>query len=69
VFGGLLDYMLKAMKTHRRKKPLTFGGFITAAHDALGKRRAKGIVWLAVNAQLVKFRGPQRFVFSKRSLN
>jgi hypothetical protein len=57
------------MKTHRRKKPLTFGGFIAAAHDAWGKRRARGMVWLAVNAGLVEFRGAQRFVFSKRSLN
>jgi hypothetical protein len=57
------------MKTKRRKKPLTFGGFITAAHDTWGKRRAKGIVWLAVNSQLVKFKGPKRFKFSKRSLN
>lgn len=57
------------MKTNCRKKPLTFGGFITAAHDAWGKRRAKGIVWLAVNARLVKFQGPQRFAFSERSFN
>jgi hypothetical protein len=57
------------MKTNYRKKPLTFGGFITAAHDVWGKRRAKGIVWLAVNAHWVKFLGPERFEFSKRSLN
>jgi hypothetical protein len=57
------------MKTNCGKKPLTFGGFITAAHAAWGKRRARGMVWLAVNARLVEFRGPQRFVFSKRSLN
>jgi len=57
------------MKTNCRKKPLTFGEFITAAHAAWGKRRARGIVWLAVNASLVKFLGPQRYEFSKRSLN
>jgi len=57
------------MKTNCRKKTLTFGGFITAVHDAWGQRRARGIVWLAVNARLVKFQGPQRFMFSKRSLN
>jgi len=57
------------MKTNCRKKPLTFGGFITAVHDAWGKRQARGIVWLAVNAGLVEFRGRKRFVFSKRSLN
>ncbi len=60
---------MKAMKTNRRKKPLTLGGFIAAAHEAWGKRRAKGMVWLAVNAHLVKFRGPKRFEFTKRSLN
>jgi hypothetical protein len=60
---------MKAMKTICRKKSLTFGAFITAAHDAWGKRRAKGMVWLAVNARLVEFQGPQRFEFSKRSLN
>jgi hypothetical protein len=57
------------MKTNRRKKPLTFGEFISAAHDAWGNRRARGIVWLAVNARLVKFRGPQRYEFSEQSLN
>jgi hypothetical protein len=51
------------MKTNSRKRSLTFGGFITAAHDAWGERRARGFVRLAVNAGLVKFHGPQRFVF------
>jgi hypothetical protein len=58
-----------AMKTNCRKKPLTFGEFVAAAHDAWGERRAGGFVWLAVNAHMVEFRGPQRFVFSKRNLN
>ena len=57
------------MKVNLEKKALTFGGFIMAAYDVWGKRRAKGIVWLAVNAHLVKFQGRQRFVFSKRSLD
>jgi hypothetical protein len=57
------------MKANQEKKALTFGGFITAAHDAWGKRRARGLVRLAVNARLVRFQGPQRVVFSKRSLN
>jgi len=50
------------MKTERRKKPLTFGEFITWAYDAWGKRKARGIVRLAVNAHLVEFRGQLRFV-------
>jgi len=57
------------MKTNRRKRPVTLGEFITTAHDAWGERRAKGIVWLALNTRLAKFQGPQRFVFPKRSLD
>ena len=56
------------MKGNQEKKALTLGEFIMAAHDVLGKQ-ARGIVWLAVNAQLVKFQGRQRFLFSKRSLH
>jgi len=37
-----------------------------AAYDAFGKRRAKGMVWLAVNAHLVEFRGRQRVEFFRR---
>jgi hypothetical protein len=57
------------MKTNYRKQSLTFGEFIAAAHDAWGERRASGFVRLAVNANLVEFRGQKRFVFSKRNLN
>ena len=56
------------MKGNQEKKALTLGELIMAAHDVLGKQ-ARGIVWLAVNAQLVQFQGRQRFLFSKRSLN
>ena len=55
------------MKANQAKKALTFGEFIMAVYDARGKRRARGIVWLAVNAHLVEFRGQQRFVVSKWS--
>lgn len=37
------------------------------AYDAWGKQRARGIVWLAMNAHLVQFRGRDRFVISERS--
>jgi len=50
------------MISNRKKKGLTFGAFIAAAYRAYGKRRAKGIVQLVVNARLVEFRGQQRFV-------
>ena len=55
------------MKANQEKEALTFGEFIIAAYDAWGKRRARGIVRLAVNARLIEFQGPQRFEFSKRS--
>ena len=44
---------------------MTLGDFIAAAYRAWGKRRAKGFVWLAVNAHLVEFRGRQRFLISE----
>jgi hypothetical protein len=48
------------------KKPaFTFGDFIAAAYRAWGARRAKGLVWLAVNARLVEFRGPERIEISE----
>jgi hypothetical protein len=55
------------MKANHDRKVLTFGELIMAVYDALGKRRAKGIVWLAVNAHLVEFRGQERFVISEPS--
>jgi len=55
------------MKANHEKKTLTFGEFIMAAYAACGKRRARGIVWLAVNAGLVEFRGQRRLVISERS--
>ena len=53
------------MKTTDKKTGLTFGDFIAAAYRAWGKRRAKGLVWLAVNARLIEFRGPQRIEISE----
>lgn len=53
------------MKTNDKNRALTFGDFIAAAYRAWGRRRAKGLVWLAVNARLVEFRGPQRIVISE----
>ena len=46
-------------------KRLTFGDFIEATYRACGKRKATGIVRLAVNARLVEFLGGQRFVISE----
>jgi hypothetical protein len=50
------------MKAHQEKKALTFGEFIMAVYDAWGKQRARGIVWLTINAHLVEFQGHDRFV-------
>lgn len=52
------------MRTHRKKKALTFGDFITVVYDTYGRRRARGIVRNAVNAHLVEFRGQHRYVIS-----
>jgi hypothetical protein len=48
-------------KASSKKRVLMFGDFIVAAYRAWGRRRAKGLVWLAVNARLVEFQGRQRF--------
>ena len=53
------------VKTNDTKRAMTFGDFIAGAYRAWGTRRAKGLVWLAVNARLVEFRGPQRLVISE----
>jgi len=55
-----------ATQTYQDKKPLTFGDLIAAVYDACGKRRARGILRLALNARLVEFPGRQRFMISKR---
>jgi hypothetical protein len=54
------------MKTNAKNKVLTLGDFIAAAYRAWGARRAKGLVWLAVNARLVEFLEPQRLVISEK---
>jgi hypothetical protein len=53
------------IKTNDAKRAMMFGEFIAGAYRAWGARRAKGFVWLAVNARLVEFRGPQRLVISE----
>jgi hypothetical protein len=52
------------MKTNCRKKSLTFGEFIAGVYDICGKRKARGIVRLAVKAHWVEFRGPDRFALA-----
>ena len=60
------DYpgIFQLMKTNCRKKPLTFGEFIACVYADWGRRKARGIVRLAIKAHLIEFRGQQRFVIS-----
>ena len=51
-----------SMKNEHRSKPLTFGDLIASIYGACGRRRAVGLVRLALNAQLVSFRGGNRFL-------
>jgi hypothetical protein len=52
------------MKSNRSKKSMTFGEFVARVYDDCGKRKASGIVRLAIKAHLIEFRGQQRFVIS-----
>jgi hypothetical protein len=52
------------MKTTANSKDgvLKFGDFVAGAYRAWGRRRAKGLVRLAINTGLVQFRGRERVV-------
>ena len=52
------------MKIYPQRRALTFGEFITSVYNIWGKRRAKSIIQMSVNAHLVMFRKPRRFVIS-----
>ena len=51
--------------TNGKDRALMFGDFVAGAYRAWGRRRAKGLVWLALYAGLVEFRGPERVVISE----
>ena len=55
---------LKIMKSNCQKKSLTLGEFIACVYDGCGKRKAKGIVRLAIKAHMIEFSGQQRFMIS-----
>ncbi len=57
------------MKTNCRKRYLTFGEVIMAVYDACGRQKAEGIVRLAVNGRLLKFRGHDHFVILEPGLD
>ena len=55
------NHVMKADKNSRVKarpgrKPLTFGDFVAGVYQTYGKRKARGMVQLAVAVHLVEFR-------------
>ena len=52
------------MKQHDQKE-FTFGEFVASVYGACSRRQARALVRFAVNARLIVFRGPERFVISK----
>jgi hypothetical protein len=55
-----IDQILQ-MKAHPTGRPLTFGDFVAGVYHTWGKRRAKGIIQLAIKAHVIEFRGTDRF--------
>jgi hypothetical protein len=51
-------------EAHSKTKLLTFGEFVAGSYRAWGKRKALGIIRLAVKAHLIEFGGQERFVVS-----
>jgi len=52
------------MKRHDQKG-LTFGDLVASVYGACSRRKAQALVRFAVNARLIVFLGPRRFVISK----
>ncbi len=46
------------------KAPLTFGDFVAGGYRVWGKRRALGIIRLAVKSHMIEFRGHHRIVIA-----
>ena len=53
---GASRSILQVMKTHDMKINLTFGQFVESVYNVCGKRKAGGIVRLALKAHLIEFR-------------
>jgi hypothetical protein len=54
----------KLRLVHPSKSSLTFGDFVAGVYHTWGKRRAKGIIDLAIKVHVIEFRGTERFVVS-----
>jgi hypothetical protein len=52
---------LEPAKLGAVKEPLTFGDFVTGAYRVWGKRRARGMIHLAVKAHMIEFCGQRRY--------
>jgi hypothetical protein len=52
------------MKTNSTKRYSTLGEFIARVYDDCGERKAKGILRLALLANLIEFRGRKRVVIA-----
>ena len=59
-----LSALSLATKAHSGKQPLTFGDFVAGSYRAWGKRKAMGIIRLAVKSHMIEFRDHQRIVIS-----
>jgi hypothetical protein len=51
-----------AMKTSYGKRVLTFGELVAATFDAMGRRKARGLLRFAANTRLIFFQGGQPLV-------
>ena len=58
----MIDKISKTNARSKKKTPMTFGDFVAGVYQTWGKRKAKGIVHLAVKLHLVEFCGPERIV-------
>jgi len=52
------------MKTFCSKRVLTFGELVAATFDAMGRRKARGLLRFAANTRLIFFRGGRPLVIS-----
>jgi hypothetical protein len=58
------EYLRYTMKNQSKQKIMTFGDFVAGVYGVWGRRKAKGVVKLAIKMHLIEFRGADRFVFS-----
>ena len=48
------------VKPQAKKRPLTFGDFMTGVYKTWGKEKASGIIQLALKLDVVEFQGGHR---------